>query len=27
MDKFTIIMMLHGKQQLVCKQAIPTILK
>ncbi|PDY19029.1 hypothetical protein CN327_30435 [Bacillus cereus] len=27
MDKFTIIMMLHGKQQLVYKQAIPTILK
>ncbi|PEA29358.1 RNA chaperone Hfq [Bacillus toyonensis] len=27
MDKFTILMMVHGKQQLVYKQAISTILK
>ncbi|HDR7891186.1 RNA chaperone Hfq [Bacillus toyonensis] len=26
-DKFTILMMVHGKQQLVYKQAISTILK
>ncbi|MGE8055831.1 RNA chaperone Hfq [Bacillus mycoides] len=27
MDKFTFLMMAHGKQQLVYKQAISTILK
>ncbi|MBF7149940.1 MULTISPECIES: RNA chaperone Hfq [Bacillus] len=27
MDKFTILMMVHGKQQLVYKQAISTIIK
>ncbi|PHD48703.1 RNA chaperone Hfq [Bacillus toyonensis] len=27
MDKFTVLMMAHGKQQLVYKQAISTILK
>ncbi len=26
-DKFTVLMMVHGKQQLVYKQAISTILK
>lgn len=26
-DKFTLLMMVHGKQQLVYKQAISTILK
>ncbi|MGK0535895.1 RNA chaperone Hfq [Bacillus sp. 'calajunan'] len=27
MDKFTVLMMVHGKQQLVYKQAISTILR
>ncbi|WP_226546295.1 RNA chaperone Hfq [Bacillus thuringiensis] len=27
MDKFTVLMIVHGKQQLVYKQAISTILK
>ncbi|MGU3463094.1 RNA chaperone Hfq [Bacillus sp. D48C] len=27
MDKFTVLMMVHGKQQLIYKQAISTILK
>ncbi|OTW90652.1 RNA chaperone Hfq (plasmid) [Bacillus thuringiensis serovar sumiyoshiensis] len=27
MDKFTVLVMVHGKQQLVYKQAISTILK
>ncbi|PHE53230.1 RNA chaperone Hfq, partial [Bacillus toyonensis] len=26
-DKFTVLMMVHGKQQLVYKQAISTIIK
>ncbi|MGH1288837.1 RNA chaperone Hfq [Bacillus toyonensis] len=27
MDKFTVLMIVHGKQQLIYKQAISTILK